>query len=349
MKKKKYKLYGKSEEAFDAMLASVKEASQSIYWESYIFSNDLVLTHDFFSIFRNKAESGVKVVIILDGLGSYGIPKDQLAALKKSGVEIYFFGSWWRRTHRKLLIIDDKIAFLGGVNVGHAYRKWIDLHLMTTESALLPAMIHSFAKSYAMCGGKDQSVLAERNTRKTLRQTKMKFFEHWPIFGKLKLRELYEERIESARRNITIVSPYFIPHTWLRKGLLAAAHRGVEVTVIIPEKTDPPIADVPNYYYADMLTPYGIHFFLQKDMNHAKALLVDDAEGMISSHNIDALSFDYNQEAGVFFSKKDMVKDLKTLITKWKKSATPFEQIVWHRRWYYPFLAFLVKLLQPVL
>jgi len=346
---KKYKLFAKSEDAFDAMLEAVKSAERSIYWESYIFTNDLVLTHDFFTVFKSKADAGVKVVLILDGLGSYGINKEELASLKNSGEEVYFFGSWWRRTHRKLLIIDDKVAFLGGVNVGQAYIKWFDLHLMTTESALIPAMIHSFAKSYAMCGGKDQSVLKERNTRKTVRETKMKFFEHWPAFNKFRLKELYEERIERAKKSIIIVSPYFIPHTWLKKGLLSAVRRGVRVTIIVPQKTDPAIADIPNHYYADMLTPCGINFLMTKEMNHAKALLVDDAEGMISSNNIDALSFDYNQEAGVFFSKKDVVKDLKKIINKWQESATPFEQIVWHRRWWYPILAFLVKLLQPIL
>lgn len=346
---KKYHLYTHSEKAFDAMLEAVKHAEQSIYWESYIFNNDLLLTHDFFSIFKGKAKAGVKVVFIMDGLGSYGILRKEIDDLKASGVEVYFFSSWWRRTHRKLLIIDDRTAFLGGVNVGHAYRKWLDLHLQTSDSALLPVMIHSFAKSYAMCGGKDATVLAERNTRKTMRETKLKFFEHWPIFGKLKLRELYEERIEAAVKSITIVTPYFIPHTWLRKALLAAVQRGVAVSVIVPERTDPSIGDIPNHYNADLLTPCGVHFFMQNQMNHAKALLVDDKEGMIGSQNIDAFSFDFNQEAGVFFTKKDMVKDLKKIIAKWQASSTPFEQIIWRRRWYYPFLSFLVRLLQPVL
>ncbi|MFA6006109.1 MAG: phosphatidylserine/phosphatidylglycerophosphate/cardiolipin synthase family protein [Candidatus Paceibacterota bacterium] len=345
---KKYKLYTHSEKAFDAMLYAVKNAEQSIYWESYIFNNDLLLTHDFFSVFKNKAKAGVKVVFILDGLGSYGIAKEAIEDLKKAGVEVYFFTSWWRRTHRKLLIVDDRVAFLGGVNVGHAYRKWLDLHLRTTESALLPVMIHSFAKSYAMCGGRDQSVLAERNTRKTVRETKLKFFEHWPIFGKLRLRELYEERVEHAKKSIVIVSPYFIPHTWLRKALLAAVNRGVKVSIIIPEHTDPAIGDISNYYIADLLTPCGIHFFLQTQMNHAKALLVDDEEAMIGSHNIDALSFDFNQEAGVFFNKKDMVRDLKKIISKWQEDSTPFEKIVWHRRWYYPLVSLIVRLAQPV-
>jgi len=346
---KKYKLYTHSEKAFTAMRDAVAEADSSIYWESYTFTNDLVLTHDFFSLFIKKATLGVKVVLILDGLGSYGIEKASLALLKKAGVEVYFFGSWWRRTHRKLLIIDEKKAFLGGVNIGEAYRKWLDLHLETSESALLPVMIHSFAKSYAMCGGRDQSVLAERNTRRTLRQTKLKFYEHWPVFGKLRLRELYEERIESAKRSITIVSPYFSPHKWLTKALLSAVGRGVVVSIIFPARTDPKVADIPNYYNADLLSSCGIDFYAQDQMNHAKALLVDDKEGMIGSQNIDALSFDFNQEAGVFFSKKDMVLDLKKIITRWKKESTPFKEIKWQKRWYYPFIAFLVKIFQPIL
>lgn len=346
---KKYKLYGHSQKALDAMLEAVQHAAVSIYWESYIFKNDLLPTHDFFSLFKEKARSGVHVVIILDGLGSYGIPRSELDELRAAGIEVHFFGSWWRRTHRKLLVIDDRMAFLGGVNVGQAYLKWTDLHVRITDSALIPVIIHSFAKSYAMCGGKNPAVLAERNMKKTLRETKLKFFEHWPIFGALKLREHYETRIHSAQTRLVFVTPYFIPHIWLQKALLRAAQRGVKIDIILPEHTDPRIGDIPNYYYADMLSPYGLNFYMTREMNHAKALLVDEEEGMIGSQNIDAFSFDFNLEAGVFFTKKDMVRDLKKIIEKWREGAVPFTEIVWKRKWYYPFVAFLVKLFQPIL
>ena len=101
--------------------------------------------------------------------------------------------------------------------------------------------------------------------------------------------------------------------------------RGVNIEIILPQKTDGGIIDRVNYYYLLKFYPLGIKFYLQKEMLHAKAMVVDEKEGFVGSQNIDLLSFDYLLEMGMFFTNQKMVTDLNQIIQNWKNNSTMFD------------------------
>ncbi|TSC89715.1 MAG: phospholipase D [Parcubacteria group bacterium Gr01-1014_3] len=335
------------------MLETIHQAKRSIYLESFILSDD-DRTHYFFEALRKKAAEGVRVKIVIDRVGSFffgSIDKDKF---EKVGAEILFFRRWFYRTHRKVLIVDDEVAFLGGVNIRGEYANWLDLH-MRLDGLLVRQLLKSFAKIYALAGGKEQLVSNRKKgqpskARSVLYRAKTWLIERWPIRGKSALKDYYKKQCFGAQQSIVIVTPYFLPHQWLLKSLKSAAKRGVKIEVLIPRKTDISFFNVFHKIIAYSLKDY-IRVLFIPEMNHAKVLLVDDKEGLIGSNNIDARSFDYNLEASVIFQRKDMVGDLKKILETWKKTALPIEAIEKDYRLTITrvILRWIAKILQPIL
>lgn len=345
----RYKFYKSNEEAWVAMFDSIMKAEVSVYWESYILKNDTSPYLNFFDLLKSKARRGVKVRVVLDGFGSLwfeNIDSKMLRELKDAGVDVLFFNSWFHRIHRKILIIDEKEAFLGGVNVANSYRKWLDLHLYIRDHKIIKTLTASFANSYFNSGGKNPYLLSIKKNS-PVRRAQLWLLEHFPNTGKLLLKRYYLEKITMAEKTVTMVTPYFAPKPWLIKVLRQAVLRGVSVEIIIPETADMPLVDKSNYLFAKMLSEFGIKFYLIRKMNHAKALLVDNKEGLVGSNNLDSQSFDFNIEASFSFKRKDMVADLRTIIDEWKKEAFLFDSNKYISPWYLkPFEYILEKIAQ---
>ncbi|MBI5138523.1 MAG: phosphatidylserine/phosphatidylglycerophosphate/cardiolipin synthase family protein [Candidatus Vogelbacteria bacterium] len=344
----KHRLYSTSESAMNAMLDSIGKATRSILFESYIFIDDAIPAKSFMADLISKARLGVKVVLILDGLGSYSLPAKDVESLREAGGEILFFTRWFRRIHRKLLIVDEKIAFFGGVNIGKHYLKWLDLH-MRVSGKLVASFVKTFAKSYSLCGGTDSYIIDKEKLPDPISKTRIWILEHWPVLGSFNLKKHYEESILGAEKEIVIVTPYFIPHPWLLKALKNAAKRGVNISIILPENTDPKIGNTANHLNALRYANSRMKFFFTRQMMHAKALLIDNKQGMIGSPNIDAQSFDHNTEIGAVFSDTRMINDLQKIIDMWKADSRSLEELNWRLRWYHSPLLFLLDLLQPFL
>lgn len=332
----KYKFFKNSEETWREMFSAISGANKSVYWESYILNNDTSPYLNFFDLLKKKAREGVRVIVVLDGFGSvwFSMNDNLLREMRSAGVEVLFWNDWFHRIHKKILIIDEEVSFLGGVNVSHDHRKWHDLHLCIRGKRIVKNLLRSFAKSYHYAGGKDgrlNSLIKESKTTKA----ELWLLEHFPNAGKFLLKRYYSEKISLAREKVTIVTPYFAPKKWLIDLLRRTVDRGVVVEVLIPEEGDMAIAKISNKIFASDLSQYGIKFYLMKKMNHAKALLVDDRVGLLGSNNIDSQSFDFNIEASLSFERGDMVNDLRLIIDEWKKDSTPFEDEKHAYKWYY--------------
>jgi cardiolipin synthase len=124
--------------------------------------------------------------------------------------------------------------------------------------------------------------------------------------------------------------------------------KGVSVNIIIPERTDKFFINIANYIFASLVYKPCINFYFSKNFIHAKALLIDNKEGLIGSQNIDAFSFDHNVESGVIFQRQDMVKKLKTVLKEWKSNSHLLVFDV-NKKWYQRLLETIFQLLQPVL
>lgn len=344
----KYRLYTTSQKAWDGMFKAMKQATKSIYIEMYIFLDDTQATHNFLGLLKEKARAGVEVVIIADSYGSSSLKGNAVTELRAAGIEFIFFSHWIRHTHRKILIVDNKVAFIGGVNIKEKIRHWHDLQIKVEGKIIMP-MLKSFAYAYEIMGGKKESVL------KYSRLPLVKKIKSWitdNIVGTSLLYNLnnyYKEKIGAAKTSIKIVTPYLLPPRWLLMILDDACRRGVSVEIIIPNDTDIKPLNKINYLNACRMSAFGVKFYLMPMMNHAKIMLIDDEEGLIGSQNMDVLSFNLNMEAGVFFRQKNLVNDLKNIIEHWRNESIFFNSPGRKIKWFDKVLIQFFKLFYPIL
>ena len=135
------------------MFQAMAGAQKSIYLEMYTFLDDTQVTHNFLQLLKDKAAAGLEVVIIADAFGSSLLRPGAAEELRAAGVEFIFFNHWFSHTHRKILIIDNQIAFIGGVNIIEETRNWLDLQIKLQGRIIMP-LLKSFAHTYGVVGGK---------------------------------------------------------------------------------------------------------------------------------------------------------------------------------------------------
>ena len=340
-----YRFYNTSAKAWAGMLAAIGSARESIYLEMYILENDTT-KYDFPSELMRKAREGVRVVMILDAFGSSRLGDTLIDQLRIAGVEVLFFSYWFRRMHRKILIIDERVAFLGGVNIAHRFARWNDLQVRVS-GRIVRHILRSFIRVYHECGGKNPAFLGLARPP-LVKKARLWFIEHGMGGKRYVLRKHYENHINNARKTVMIVSPYLLPHHWLITCIHRAVNRGVHVTIMVPRRTDYATVDRINYYYVDLFNKLGAHCLLSDTMNHAKVMLIDGHIGTVGSQNLDALSFNWNAEAGVFFDNTKMVHDLDRIINVWADAAVSFTPTTPPPHWYDLAFALLLRILRPM-
>lgn len=321
----RYKFFTNSEKAWRAMFDVIKEAKESVYLEMYIFENNMV-QYDFLMLLKKKAENGTRVRIVLDSFGSAGLNKSDINSLKERGAEIFFFSHFLHRIHRKILVVDEKIAFMGGVNFHQISRRWNDLTIQVKEGKLVLSIIASFARVYEECGGRDPMILIQ-NKRLVLDKTHTWLIEHFPFKNKASLKKIYIQNLRKAEKSIILATPYFMPRYWFIGALHQAVLRGVKVEVLVPKTTNHYWVNRVNYFFMFKLSKLGINFYLEPQMNHAKAVIIDNKEGIVGSHNLDFLSFEVNAEVGIFLKDLDVVEKLVKIMTDWKKDSVLFDAL----------------------
>ncbi len=343
-----YKFYTTTEKARSWMMEAISMAEKSIYIEMYIFLDDTKLSHDFLWEIRNKLKKWVEVVIIIDIFWSFALSRKTVDELRMLWAEIYFFSHFLRRTHRKILIVDNKISFLWWVNVKWWSRHRYDLQVRLTWLIVKP-LLKSFAYTYKMCGGKNEYLL---NYSKKSFVKKIKWWiveNRWKSNNIYHLNNYYKRKILEAEKNITIVTPYFIPPRWMIALLHAAVHRGVVVEIIIPKDTDVSTINYINYYYVEKMFQLWMKFYFMPNMNHAKVMIIDNKEAVVWSQNIDFLSFDFNAEVWAFFSDKKAIEDLENIVSKRKNKSTffiPSKRKLWLSSW---IIKHILRLFFPIL
>ncbi len=342
-----YRFFTTSTKAWQAMLVAIGAAQESIYLEMYILEDDTA-GFDFLSELARKAASGVRVCIVLDRLGSFGLANAAIERLRASGAEVLFYSYWWKRTHRKILIVDEKRVFLGGVNISGQFAPWRDLQIELRSERIARTMIASFALVYKDAGGEDPMVRARARKLPLLRRARFWFIDHGIGTKRSALRTYYTLHIGGAKERICLVTPYFIPHRWLIALLHSALLRGVAVEIIVPKQTDLWIIDRVNRHFLSELHALGATCYLAGSMNHAKAMLIDGREGLVGSNNLDALSFDWNIEAGIFFNDKHMTADLVRIMDEWRDEASQYE-VSKEARWYDFFIVLFLGMFRSVL
>lgn len=336
------------------MYEAISGAKESIYLEVYIFQDDM-LEFDFLSLIKEKAQMGLKVKIILDSFGSYGLSKKAIADIRESGAELLFLSYFLHRTHRKILVVDGKIAFIGGVNFHQSSSLWNDMVVRVKGGKLVGSIIRSFAKTYIECGGRDSEIILKSIRKNKLhRNSKEKrkirdwLIEHSPVKNNYKFKKIYSSHIFLAKENITLVTPYFMPRRWFIGLLHQAQLRGVHIHILVPECTNHYFVDRVNYHFMNKLSRLGVDFFLEPQMNHAKIMMIDYKEAIVGSNNLDFLSFELNSEIGIFFNNRVAINRISNIIDRWKRDSVLFDVHSYKMRLFDYVLAPIVKIFAKI-
>lgn len=307
-----WKLFVEGDTLYDAMVDDIVRAQSIVRMESYIFAADDVGSR-IAAALATQARRGRRVHLRVDYAGSrWELSGSLLRELSEAGVRFEWSRRWrwsapWefhRRNHRKLLIIDDAIAYVGGFNVhaGSSRRavgesRWRDTHVRFQGAAVGQAI------DVFECSGRQAH---EPPPVKPL----------WLITSttrhcRRRLRCEFDRVFHGAKQRIWLTTPYFVPDSRLRRRLIRAAQRGVDVRVLTPAKTDVPIAQWAAHALYSALLKHGVHVYeYQPRVLHAKTLLVDDAWATVGTANLDYRSLFVNAEVNLVATDEGFGKTL---------------------------------------
>lgn len=329
-----FQFFTKAEEAWEAMREALRSAKSSIDIEHYIFIPD-TLGNEFIQIIKERAKAGVKVRILLDGVGSYSLYNSTIPAeLRKEGIEIRFFNpiSPWRlhtftklffRDHNKIIIIDGTVGITGGTGINNDMRTWRDTNARI-EGGVVGEMLATFIEMWERTSNPD-IILRIRNIRR--RAKKVNFLSNAPYFKKRFLYHTFMDELRSANKSIFLTTPYFIPDRRLIRILRLAARRGVEVKIIVPKMLDVPLVGIGSQSSYSELLKSGVRIFkYQPTILHAKTAVVDGDWATFGSFNLDSLSFVYNFEGNVITTDK---KNIEILTLHFEEDVANCEEVLW--------------------
>lgn len=337
MKPYSYKFYATTQEAWDAMYQALFSATSSIYWEVFIFIDDRI-GDKFINVLCDKAKTGLQVKVIFDAFGSFSMSNKAVDRLEKAGVDVKFYNRFfpqlrlwrwfsrlWFRNHRKVLIVDENIAFLGGVNVKAEYHSWDDIYLMIAGFVPRP-LLRGFAKSYISSGGDKKAVhhLLKPNDKGVWHTLKdrLTFIAHSPKFNRYKpSRKLYITALEMAKESVNVLTPYYAPDKKFLEAVSVARKRGVKVNIFLPLRTDFKLMELIARVYLRLTLKTGANVYILPKMNHGKAITVDGKVGVVGSFNVTNRSFHLDEESGVAFNDQEMVADLNVFFDNYLKTA----------------------------
>lgn len=302
------------DQIFPAMLKGIRSARKSINFETYVY-RDGDIAREMSMALAERARAGVKVHAILDAQGSFKIGPSNLATLRDAGVEVSMYHSllWLdprrfnNRTHRKLLIIDGKTAFIGGVGIadlwtGHAEdsKHWRDNHYQVT-GPVVAQMQAIFMENWLKTNGTllhgNEYFPPLGSTGSSLAQA----FKGSPRNGSIDVEEMYLLAIASAQKSLLIENAYFLPNEMTRQALVHAAQRGVNIEVIVPGKhIDQKLVRYASRRHYPELVSAGIKLYeYEPTMVHVKLLIVDGVFASVGSANLDNRSIRLNDEANL--------------------------------------------------
>ncbi|MES2697718.1 MAG: cardiolipin synthase [Verrucomicrobiota bacterium] len=296
---------------FPAMLKEIKAAKKTITFETYIWAPGKI-SEDFIFALMERARNGVKVHVLVDGMGTLKFTDDDRDRLREAGVEMYKYGRehWWEvkpninhRTHRKILVIDGAVGFTGGMCIDDKWagnadnnKVWRET-MVRVEGPVVRQMQAAFATNWLQTTS--HILLGEeyfpkiKSTGSVLAQC----YKSGPGEGPEYVRLGYLFAIAAARKSIDISNAYFVPDDLAIDMLVAARQRGVKVRVVMPAKNDSRFGRAAARSRLDKLLAAGVEFYrFEPAMFHPKTMSVDDVLVTIGSANFDNRSFAINDE-----------------------------------------------------
>ena len=326
------------EEYFPALEAAIQEARHEIYIETYIYQADAIGL-GIGQALMNAAKRGVAVYLLLDGFGSQDLAKSYIQKLTASGVQVMIYRekiSPWtlqknrlRRLHRKMVVVDRKIGFVGGINIIDDYdvpkgaTPRLD-YAIKVEGAVAKSIYHSVHKLW-----RRMAWLQLRSSPKQIPEEHFKQDSQHKragikaalvlrdnILHRRDIEEAYLSAISAAKHEIIIANAYFLPGWRFRKALIEATESGVKVTLLLQGRLEYFYMFASHAFYSQFLK-HGIAIYeYRKSFMHSKVAVIDGQWATVGSSNIDPFSLLLAREANVMVLDKKFAQELRTDILK---------------------------------
>ncbi|MCF2129609.1 phospholipase D-like domain-containing protein [Strepomyces sp. STD 3.1] len=335
------------DEIFPAMLDAIRSAEHTVDMMTFVYWKGEI-AREFAHALAERARAGVRVRLLLDGFGSRLIDSDLLAEMDRVGVQV----AWFRkpahlsplkqnhRCHRKVLVVDEQVAFTGGVGIAEEWcgdarnpGEWRDTHVQVRGPAV-DGIAAAFAQNWAEC---HDELFDDRD----------RFTPHRPhgdavvqvvrgsaSFGWQDMQTLIRVMIESAEERFRLTTAYFSPDSYFIELLCAAARRGVEVEILLPgPHTDKRVCRLAGQHYYDDLLACGVRVYeYQPTMMHAKVITVDRTTALVGSTNFNRRSLDHDEEVMLAVLDEEFTAALDAHFDADKATAEPIRKGVWKRR-----------------
>lgn len=339
----------KGRESFDVIFGHIGKAKSFVCLQFYIFRNDetgLELAR----ILKEKARDGIRIYLIYDHFGSLGTPRSFWRDLRDAGIIIrasrpFKWSSplhYAHRDHRKLIIIDGLMAFTGGLNIANEYRGfhlrarggWRDTGIIL-EGPIVSQLFATFRQAWETWGGgsvpfPESSPSPDREPSESLPII--------PIFassakGRRRMRKLLYYSINHARNSICLTTAYFTPSRRMIYSLEDAVNRNVEVSLLLPGRTDVPAAHYAGRAFFTRLLRTGVRIFnYQGEVLHAKSYVFDGCWSIVGSANLDFQSLRWNDEGNVGILDEDFGKKMLDVFEADIRHSVEIKEAKWASR-----------------
>ena len=320
------KIFTSGKECFSSMYADLRAAKRSVDMEFFIMKPDYIGL-EILDILTQRAKDGVRVRLLLDAMGCRQMRRHHFEALRQAGgtVEFFFPAKIFKldlklnyRNHRKLLVIDNEIAYIGGLNAAKEYvgdskrfRGWRDTHLRIRGGSVFD-IDSRFIMDWNFASGQEISLDSADYLVTSAENSAVQIVSSGPESQETEIKFAYLKMINSAKRCVYIQSPYMVPDDSIFEALKTAALSGVDVRIMIPNRPDHVFVYWVTYQNVGELAKYGAKIYIyNKGFLHAKTIVVDDEAASVGSANFDIRSFELNFESNAIVYDREFAVKLR--------------------------------------
>ena len=338
--------YTNGKDKFEALLADIADANHHIHLQYYIFDADIIGRQVREALIK-KAQAGVEVRVLYDDVGSWSVKNRFFDEMKEAGIEVcsilkvtfpLLTSKVNYRNHRKVVVIDGKVGYMGGMNIADRYVKgnrigqWRDNHFRITGPGVYGLQSSFILDWYATSNHliKGESYYPELPQAG---DAKMQIVTSSPSARWRTLMQAFIFCISNSKKYIYIQTPYFLPTEALSLSLEMAALGGVDVRLMIPKNSDTKSAQMATFSYVDKMLQAGVKVYLyNRGFLHSKLLLIDDMISCFGSSNFDFRSFEHNFEINAFVYQKDFAQKMKVMFMRDLHDCEAVSYPVWRKR-----------------
>ncbi|MDD3195739.1 MAG: cardiolipin synthase [Paludibacter sp.] len=331
---------------FRAMFEAMEAAHDHIHIEFFIFEDDRI-SNELRKLLIRKAKAGVRIRMIYDYLGSFGLTTSYLRSLREAGVYVRpFLPMRLRlrrskinfRNHRKILIVDGKYGFTGGLNFadrylfGNTLGKWRDTFIRM-EGAAVHGLQSQFLTDWYFVERKLITDPKYYPTPEKHEENVVQIVSSGPDTDWESIMQGIASAIMSSRNYVYMHTPYFVPNDVILNAVIIAALSGADVRLMIPERSDSRLSDACSFSYLGEILEAGVKVYqYSRGFLHSKAIVVDDFISIVGSANLDERSFNQNFEANAFIYDKETALTLKELFLNDIKNCHEISYPDWDNR-----------------